>query len=199
MDSCSKLRRLIDARTAASVVIASMMGTGIFTTSGFIARDTGSPLILLALWVVGGVIALAGALSYAELGAAMPRAGGEYVYLREAYGPAVAYLSGWTSFSIGFSGAIAAALLGLAAYAGHFVPEIKNSSAAQKLVALAALWLLTLVHLLRKRRGSAVQQILTGATVAGIALWWRQGFSQAVAASRISQPLHRRAAARRCH
>jgi basic amino acid/polyamine antiporter, APA family len=176
MDSCGKLRRQIDVRTAASVVIASMMGAGIFTTSGFIARDTGSPSIMLALWVVGGAISLAGALSYAELGAAMPRAGGEYVYLRVAYGPAVAYLSGWTSFFIGFSGAISVALLGLAAYAGHFVPEIKDSPVAQKLVALAALWLLTLVHLLRTPRGGAIQRILTGATVTGIALLVAAGF-----------------------
>src|SRR6266852_2895108 len=104
------------------------MGAGIFTTSGFIARDTGSPSIVLALWVVGGAIALA------------------------------------------------AALLGLAAYADHFVPEIKDSPVAQRLVALAALWLLTLVHLLRTPRGGAIQRILTGATVTGIALLVAAGF-----------------------
>jgi APA family basic amino acid/polyamine antiporter len=72
LESNSLLSRTIGWRTAAAVVIANMIGTGIFTTSGLIARDTGSPWILLALWVVGGLIALAGALAYAELGAAMP-------------------------------------------------------------------------------------------------------------------------------
>jgi len=109
----NSLSRTIGWRTAATVVIANMIGTGIFTTSGFIARDTGSPWILLALWVIGGLIALAGALAYAELGAAMPEAGGEYIFLREAYGPVVAFLSGWTSFFAGFGGAIAAAAAGL--------------------------------------------------------------------------------------
>jgi APA family basic amino acid/polyamine antiporter len=120
LESNSLLSRTIGWRTAAAVVIANMIGTGIFTTSGFIARDTGSPWILLALWVVGGLIALAGALAYAELGAAMPEAGG--VFLREAYGPVVAYLSGWTSFFAGFGGAIAAALLAFAGYISSLFP-----------------------------------------------------------------------------
>src|SRR5205823_14149542 len=93
-----ELARRIGWRTAAAVVIANMIGAGIFTTTGFIVRDTGSAWMILALWTVGGLIALAGALTYAELGAAMPRAGGEYIYLRAAYRPVVAFLSGWTSF-----------------------------------------------------------------------------------------------------
>ena len=99
------LARQIGVPTAVAVVIGNMIGSGIFGTSGFMARDLGSPSMLLGLWVVGGVLALAGALSYSEMGAAMPEAGGEYVYLREAYGPLIGYLSGWTSFFIGFSGA----------------------------------------------------------------------------------------------
>jgi APA family basic amino acid/polyamine antiporter len=99
------LQRALGARTATLIIVANTVGSGIFTTSGFVARDVGSPAWLMGLWLAGGLIALAGALSYAELGAAMPEAGGEYVYLREAYGPFVAYLTGWTSFFIGFSGA----------------------------------------------------------------------------------------------
>ena len=94
LESNGKLPRTIGWRTAAAVVIANMIGTGIFTTSGFIARDTGSPRILLALWLASGLISLTGALAYAELGAAMPEAGGEYVFLREAYGGLAAFLSG---------------------------------------------------------------------------------------------------------
>jgi len=115
-ESNTSLSQTMRWRTAAAVSIGNMIGTGIFTTSGFIARDTGSPWILLALWGVGGLIALAGSLAYAELGTAMPQAGGEYVFLRQAYGPLIAYLSGWTSFFAGFSGAIAAAVLAFAGY-----------------------------------------------------------------------------------
>ena len=102
------------------MVVANVIGAGIFTTSGFIARDLADPVALLAVWVVGGVLALAGALSYSELGAAMPEAGGEYVYLRETYGPLVGFLSGWVSFFIGFSGAIAAVSLAFAHYLRTF-------------------------------------------------------------------------------
>ena len=76
-------------------MVANTIGSGIFTTSGYIARDVGSPLALLVLWFTGGLIALAGSLAYAELGAAMPEAGGEYVYLREAYGPFVSCVANY--------------------------------------------------------------------------------------------------------
>ena len=76
------LARGVGWRTAAAVVVANMLGTGVFTTSGLIARDVGSAWLLLALWLAGGLIALASALAYGELSAAMPEAGGEYVYLR---------------------------------------------------------------------------------------------------------------------
>src|SRR5262245_26660529 len=111
MAAATTLTRQITIPTAIAVVIGNMIGSGIFGTSGFMARDLGSPAWLLGLWIVGGALALAGALSYSEMGAAMPEAGGEYVYLREAYGPLVGYLSGWTSFFIGFSGAIASAVI----------------------------------------------------------------------------------------
>src|SRR6516162_10777490 len=124
LDANKQLARTFGWRTAAAVVIANMIGVGAFTTSGFIARDTGSPLLLLALWIAGGMIALTGALAYAELGASLPHAGGEYVYLREAYGPCIAYLSGWTSFFAGFSGALAAALLGFADYCSVLAPRL---------------------------------------------------------------------------
>ena len=84
--------------TATSIVIANVIGGGVFTTPGFLARDLGSPFAVLGIWVLGGILALAGALSYSELGAAYPEAGGEYVYLREAYGTLAAYLNGWICF-----------------------------------------------------------------------------------------------------
>jgi APA family basic amino acid/polyamine antiporter len=163
------LSRHIGIATASAVVIGSMVGSGIFTTSGFIARDVGSPARLIGLWVAGGLIALVGALCYGELGAAMPEAGGEYVYLREAYGTFVAYLSGWTSLFAGFSGAIAAAALAFVGYLHHFFPALNAGQLAGKGVALAVLWLLTAAHVTGVGPGGALQQILAVVTVAGMA------------------------------
>src|SRR5262245_11076162 len=86
--------------TATFVVVASMVGTGVLTTSGFTVNFVGSNQLMLVLWVVGGVVAISGALTVAELSAAMPRSGGDYVFLYEAYGPLAAFLSGWVSFLI---------------------------------------------------------------------------------------------------
>ena len=162
------LRRAIGAWTAALIVVANTIGSGIFTTSGFVAGDVGSPAWLMGLWLAGGLIAFAGALSYAELGAAMPRAGGEYVYLREAYGPFVAYLTGWTSFFIGFSGAIAAAALAFAGYLHGFLPWLDPTAPAYKVIALAALWSLTAIHVFGLGPGGILQRVLTASTVIAI-------------------------------
>jgi APA family basic amino acid/polyamine antiporter len=166
-DSKHRLVRSIEWPTAAAVVAGNMIGAGIFTTSGFIARDTGSARAMLALWIAGGIVALIGALAYAELGAAMPEAGGEYVYLREAYGPVAGYLSGWTSFFAGFSGAIAAALLAFAGYLVQVLPALALFD--QQLVAIATLWILAGIHLAGARRSGRLQNLLTGATVIAIA------------------------------
>src|SRR4051812_24998309 len=90
--------------TATFVIVASMVGVGVLTTSGFTVYYVKSNQLMLALWVVGGVIAVCGALTQAELSAALPRTGGDYVFLHEAYGPLAAFLSGWVSFLIGFAG-----------------------------------------------------------------------------------------------
>jgi len=165
------LRRAIGLDTAAALVVANTIGSGIFTTSGFVARDIGSPAWLLGLWIAGGLIELIGALSYSELSAAMPEAGGEYVYLREAYGPLAGYLSGWTSFFIGFSGAIAAATLAFVGYLHHFVSFVGPSeSPGGKGLAIVILVLLTTVHVIGLRLGGGIQKVLTGGTIAGMAV-----------------------------
>jgi APA family basic amino acid/polyamine antiporter len=174
-ESNSSLGRVIGWRTATAVVIANMIGTGIFTTSGFIARDTGSPWILLALWGAGGLIALAGALAYAELGAAMPEAGGEYVFLQEAYGPIVAYMSGWTSFFAGFGGAIAAALLAFAGYISGLFPALGELDA--RLLAIITLWTLTAIHLAGVRLSGQLQSVLAAVTVMIIVALIISGFA----------------------
>ena len=91
------LTREVGPFSATALVIANMIGTGIFTTSGFIMAELGSPTALLLCWLMGGVFALCGALCYAELGARHPKAGGEYVYLKHAYGKGMGFLSGWIS------------------------------------------------------------------------------------------------------
>ena len=177
------LTRTVGLVTATSLVIANVIGAGIYTTPGFLARDLGSPFAVLAIWVLGAILALAGALSYSELGAAFPEAGAEYVYLREAFGPLWGYLSGWTSFFAGFSAPIAAATIGFAAYLSHFAPGLGPENilwsasigplpirlSAGQIVALIALWLLSLTHISGMRRGGQLQVLLTVGKVASIA------------------------------
>jgi APA family basic amino acid/polyamine antiporter len=101
------LPRRFGFSTATFVVVASMVGSGILISPGYMITSLGSYWIIFALWIIGGMLALGSAMCVAELAAALPRAGGEYIYLREAYGPLFAFLSGWTSFIIGFSAALA--------------------------------------------------------------------------------------------
>jgi APA family basic amino acid/polyamine antiporter len=102
--------------TTTFVVISSMIGVGVPTTSGYTIAAVGSNQVMLGLWLFGGIVALCGALTIAELAAATPASGGEFIYLYEAYGPAVAFLSGWVSFLIGFAAPIAAAAFASASY-----------------------------------------------------------------------------------
>lgn len=121
------LRRELTFTSAAALVVSNMIGTGIFTTTGFLAGDLGRPSLLFAVWLAGAAVAMAGCLSYSELGINFPRSGGEYVYLREAWGPAWGFLSGWISFFAGFSAPIAAGALAFVEYVGHFVPALAVS------------------------------------------------------------------------
>lgn len=159
--SASVLPRRLGARDGAALVIANVVGVGIFTTPGIVAGMLPEPRSFLALWAVGGLLALCGALVYAELGATYPEAGGEYVYIRNAFGPLAGFLSGWTSFVAGFSGAIAAAAVGFAAYLDRLVPGAGDGTALFQLsagvvgvaaspraiVALAVIAALTAAHL----------------------------------------------------
>ena len=104
-----------------------MVGTGIFTTSGFIIEELGNPQAMLLCWLVGGVFALCGALCYGELGAMFPRAGGEYVFLSESFGKGMGFLSGWISLIVGFSAPIAAASIAFATYLFRTLPTSFSS------------------------------------------------------------------------
>ena len=116
----NQLRRSFRVKDGVALIVCNVVGVGIFTTPSIIAENVPEPGVMLALWAVGGCLALAGALSYAQLGRMWPAAGGEYIYLSRAYGPTAGFLSGWTSLIAGFSGAVAASAVGLIAYLGRY-------------------------------------------------------------------------------
>lgn len=163
------------------VVVASMVGTGVLTTSGYTMYLVGSNAWMLALWMLGGVIAICGALTLAELSAALPRTGGDYVYLTEAYGPLAGFMSGWVSFLMGFSGPCASAAYGAAKYV--LAPMgLTGDRATLFERGLATLAILTFaaIHVSGRRRTSLVQGWITGLKVgvliilivAGLAVGW---------------------------
>ena len=121
-----KLQRKLGLFPATNIVIANMIGAGIFTTSGLLMAGLNDPVLMLVLWAVGGIIALCGALSYGELGAAMPGAGGEYLFLSKLYHPVFGFLSGWVSFIVGFSAPIAASAMGFSEYFLRAVPALPD-------------------------------------------------------------------------
>ncbi len=146
--------------TVMAVVVANMVGTGVFTSLGFQLLDIRSGFVLLALWGVGGLAAVCGAMTYAELGAAMPRSGGEYNFLSRIYHPAVGFVSGWVSASVGFAGPTALAAMTFAAYATS-VFEAGESVWLEKSLASGLVILLTLVHASNRRNSGGLQVIFT--------------------------------------
>src|SRR5690348_5721951 len=159
-----------------------MIGTGIFTFTGYLAGDLGSASLVLWIWVVGAVCALTGAFCYSELGINMPSSGGEYVYLTEAYGPTWGFMTGWVSFFAGFCAPIAAAALAFSDYLGYFIPVLKSDHVfytigsgalslrlgAGQFAAAALIALFAVLNCLGVRRTAVVQNILTGTKLAVI-------------------------------
>jgi APA family basic amino acid/polyamine antiporter len=135
-------QKKISAVTATNLVVANMVGTGVFTSLGFQVAGITSDFALIALWVIGGIAALCGALSYAELATALPRSGGEYHYLSKIYHPSVGFLSGWISVVVGFPAPIALAGIAFGGYFKIFVPGF-----SPVLLSLLVIWIITLVHL----------------------------------------------------
>jgi APA family basic amino acid/polyamine antiporter len=161
----SQIRRELGIFTATSIVVANMVGTGILTTTGKMAEHLPGSGWVLFCWIFGGLIAMAGALCYAELATRMPEEGGEYVYLKELYHPALGFLTGWTSFIVGFSVPIAISGWGFAEYifAGltDQSPETVQLIFLKKVVAVKVILIFTLIHYLGLRLGSRVQNALT--------------------------------------
>ncbi len=155
--------------TATCVLVSNIIGGGVFTTTGLMARDVGDPLLILLLWFIGGLFALGGAMIYGELGSRFPHAGGDYVYLREAYGPLIAFLSGWTSFTIGFGAAVAASSITFSAYALRFYPTDDPHGWKAKGLSLGLLWMVTLVHAQGVESGGRLQRPLTTTKILAIA------------------------------
>lgn len=148
-----------DGKTATAVVVANMIGTGVFTSLGFQLVDIRSVFALLMLWFVGGVAALCGALTYAELTSRLPRSGGEYAFLSRIYHPAVGFISGWVSLTVGFAAPTALAAMTFAAYlasATEHVVEINRMAAALILVITA-----TVVHGRSHRASGRMQDWFT--------------------------------------
>src|SRR5215467_13064486 len=123
------LLRQLGFFSATALVISNMVGTAIFTSTGFMAGDLGRADLIPACWAVGALFAFAGALSYSELGINFPSSGGEYVYLTHAFGPEWGFMTGWVSFFAGFSAPIASAALAFSDYLGYFFPALKQSNA----------------------------------------------------------------------
>jgi APA family basic amino acid/polyamine antiporter len=148
--------RLISLFTAICIVVANMIGTGVFTSLGFQAADIKSGFALLSLWLVGGIFALCGALSYGELGAAMPRSGGEFHYLSRIYHPIIGFLTGWVSVTVGFAAPIAAAAMAFGQYTSRVFPVLTPMVLAPLIVII-----ISLVHTKNLKLGSYFQDILT--------------------------------------
>src|SRR6202048_2037043 len=151
-----QIRLTVSMLTATAIVVAAMVGVGVFTSLGFQVQAIPSGFPLLLLWVVGGGVALCGVFSYGELTSMFPRSSGEYNLLRQSYHPAVGFLAGWLSATVGFAAPIALAAMAFGEYFKAVVP-----GAPALWVGLAATWLIALVHLRGVRSGSLFHNIWT--------------------------------------
>jgi len=159
-----KLKRSIGFFSLTNIVVANMIGAGIFTTTGIIMNDLSNPFLLIILWLLGGILALLGALSYGELGATYPKAGGEYIYLNELFHPILGFLSGWLSFIVGFSAPIAASAIGVSEYISRisdFGLAPGELLMAKKALAILVIVIFTAIHINGIKKGTIVQDVLT--------------------------------------
>ncbi len=183
------LKRELGFFSATMAVVATMVGTGIFTTSGFIAAELGDPQDMLLCWFAGGVFAFCGALCYGELGAMYPQAGGEYVFLRESFGKWMGFLSGWISLIVGFSAPVAASSL---AFSTYFFSSFSISPGTewcltlgsmdmvtispQSLLAISVIIVFSLIHCHSLTAGKGVQNGLTLFKIGFVVIFILAGF-----------------------
>jgi len=163
--------RMVGFFTACGIVIANIIGTGVFTSLGFQVADIGSGFPLLMLWIVGGIAALCGALCYGELSAALPRSGGEYHFLSEIYHPALGFMAGFVSATVGFAAPVALAAMAF----GQYFQGVFNFGSPMVL-SFALVWIVALFHFGNLRRGSAFQNVWTVVKLLLIAVLIGAGF-----------------------
>jgi len=173
--SKSKRLTLLDSTM---LIMGSMIGSGIFIVPAAMSRDLGSPLVLLAAWALTAILTIFAALSYGELSAMMPKAGGQYVYLREAYNPMFGFLYGWTLFTVIQTGTIAAVAVAFAKFSGVFFPFISDKNIlfeighfkiqTQQILAIVIVWILTFSNFKNVKTGAFIQNIFTFTKIGAI-------------------------------
>src|SRR5262245_35957704 len=177
-----ELERRLNLFDATMIIVGNIIGVGIFTTTGLIADALPNPVLIISVWILGGLLTLCGALTYAELGAALPRAGGEYVFVREAYGPLLGFLNGWTYFSVVNPGSIAALAIGLSFNVQRFLPGMSLSAdllsihlgvlslgfSLGQVLAILIILLFSTINYCGVRAGSLTQNLLTLAKLGAI-------------------------------
>ncbi len=164
------LQRKLGLFSLSNIVVANMIGSGIFITSGLLMESVISPGLMLILWIVAGAIALCGAIAYGELGAAIPKAGGEYIFISELFHPLLGFLSGWVSFIVGFSAPVAASAMGFSEYFSRAFPGLfsfaaesgfVNEANLKKMASIAVILIFTFIHLGGIEKSARVQNWLT--------------------------------------
>jgi APA family basic amino acid/polyamine antiporter len=192
--SRQSLERRLGPIDGAAVIVSNVIGGGILFFPVLIAASVPDATLFLSTWLVGGALAFCGAMGYAELAALRPRAGGEYVYLREAYGPLVGFLTGWTSFVAGFAGAIAANSIFFVLYLDRFFPGVNDSTpffaiplpyvgitiSPQTLMATAVIWAFAFIHIRGVGPGRVVVNVLAAGKVAAFLIFVAFGLSMGV-------------------
>src|SRR5665213_3880041 len=161
----------VSALVATAIVVADMVGVGVFTSLGFQVKDIPSGFSILLLWTVGGVVALCGVFSYSELGAMFPRSSGEYNFLTRAYHPAFGFLAGWVSATVGFAAPVALAAMAFGEYGRSVVP-----SAPPLALAMGLVWAVSIVQLFGVKHSSTFQLIATILKVVLIVAFLIEGF-----------------------
>lgn len=176
------LKRELGFFDSTMLIAGSTIGIGIFVTTGIVAQHLPSPGVILLIWLLGGLLALAGALSCAELGSSLPHAGGDYIYLREAYGPVFGFLSGWASFFVTFSGSVASLAVGFTEFMAFFFPILERNRmffsievlgfalqvSPAPIFSISVIFFLSIIHVAGIKRGSSVQNFLTLLKIAAL-------------------------------
>jgi APA family basic amino acid/polyamine antiporter len=198
MNDPNSIKRTLGLLDATSIVAGSMIGSGIFVVSTFMARDVGAPGYLLLLWVITGLLTVSAALSYGELAGMMPNAGGQYVYIRRAYNPLIAFLYGWTVFTVIQTGVIAAVGVVFSNYTAVFFPELGKEIfragtlifTYKQVLAIVTILLLTYINNQGVRSGKLIQLFFTSAKLFALFALIVLGFAIGLKTNTLSDNLH---------